>query len=103
MPNHNPPIKCTPCRVTIDGKRWRIYSDGSVSIALTYAEVQRLNFINVKEVLDYESKLPRLLPHSLEAKTIRREASRLRRNRTTRERNQAMRDMGMTKTPYGWE
>ena len=31
------------------------------------------------------------------------EAARLRKNRNRRERDQAMRDTGMVKTPYGWE
>lgn len=38
-----------------------------------------------------------------DARDVRREASRLRRNRNARERHQAMRDVGMTKTSYGWE
>lgn len=101
--SHKPPIKCTPCRVMIGENRYRIYKDGSVSSALSYDEVRRGQFANLKEVLDYESKLPRLDPHSQEAKTIRREASRLRRNRNACERNQAMQDLGMKKTPYGWE
>lgn len=101
----NPPIHCTPCRVTISGNRFRIYSDGSVSAALTYDEIQRMGFANIKEVLAYEStQMARLDPHSLEARTIRREASRLRRNRNARERSQAMRDLGMKRTPSGyWE
>lgn len=99
-----PPIHCTPCRVTIDGNRWRVYADGSVSAALTLKEANALNFLTVKEVLAYESALPRLIPHSTEAATIRREASRLRRNRNARERSQAMRDLGMVRTPSGqWE
>lgn len=103
-PKPKPLIKCTPCRVTIGQNRYRIYEDGSVSAALTYDEIQRMGFANLKEVLSYESStLTRLDPHSLEATTIRHEAVRLRRNLNARERNQAMRDLGMKKTPYGWE
>lgn len=102
---HLPPIHCTPCRVTINGNRWRIYSDGSVSASLTREETAKLGW-NPAQLVVYECGLPRLLPHSIEAKTIRREASRLRRNRNSRERAQAMRDLGMkrsTGVPGGWE
>lgn len=105
-PRKLPPIQCTPCRVTIGANRYRIYKDGSVSAALTREETQRMGFATFKEVLEYESKLTRMDPHSIEAKTIRREASRLRRNRNARERSQAMRDLGMKRspaTPGGWE
>lgn len=99
-----PPIKCTPCRLEINGKRYRIYSDGSVSDSLTLAQVGELGLGSVREVLDYEAaNLTRLDPHSQEAKVIRHEASRRRRNRDARERNQARRDLGLKKTPYGWE
>lgn len=37
------------------------------------------------------------------AKEVRAEAARQRRNRNSRERSQALRDLGMVKTPYGWE
>lgn len=42
-------------------------------------------------------------PGSEFAKLIRHKATRLRRNRASRERNQAMRDLGMKRTSYGWE
>jgi hypothetical protein len=98
------PIKCTPCRVTINGNRYCIYEDGSVSSALTYDEIQRMGFVSMKEVFSYESDtMTRLDPHSTEAKTIRCEASRLRHNRNARDRYQANRNLGMKQTPYGWE
>jgi hypothetical protein len=100
-----PPVTCTPCRLTIDSDRYRVYSDGSVSSALTLAEAERLGLKTVREVLEYESiHMARLTPDSLQAKTIRREASRRRRNRGARERYQTMRDLGMTRTRDGqWE
>lgn len=99
-----PPIKCTPCRVTYAGERYRIYSDGSVSRTLAHNEISDLGLGTVRAVLDYESsKLSRYTPHSEDAKIIRREAARLRRNRNARERNQAMRDLGLKHTPCGWE
>lgn len=36
-------------------------------------------------------------------KAIRSELSRRRRNANARARSQAMRDLGMVRTPYGWE
>jgi len=67
-----------------------------------------MGFATVKAVLDYESStLTRLDPHSTEAKTIRREAARIRRNRNARERNQAKRDLGLVQVKGGafggWE
>lgn len=102
-PKPAPPIHCIPCRVTIDGNRWRIYSDGSVIATVSLKDAAAFGLKTVGDLVAYENKLPRLDPHSIEAKTICREASRLRRNRKARERSQAMRDLGMKKTPYGWE
>lgn len=89
MSNHNPPIKCTPCRVMYNGEPYRIFSNGVVMPLLRDNESGKLL-----------NGLP--VPES-EAKLIRREASRLRRNRNARERDQARRDCGLTKTKYGWE
>lgn len=95
----HPPIKCTPCRLIYNNERYRVYSDGSVSGSLSLSGAEDLGLKTLKEVLDYEStQLPRYAPHSSEARTIRREASRLRRNRNARER-----DLGLKKTAYGWE
>ncbi len=99
----NPPIKCTPCRLTYNDRRYRIYVDGPVSESLPLSSAKDLGLKSLKDVLDYESTLTRYDPHSSEARTIRREAARLRRNRNARERSQTMRDLGMKRTPYGWE
>lgn len=99
-----PPIKCIPCRVTFDGLRYRVYSDGSVSLALSNREAIDLGCKTVRDDLEYEStRMDRYEPHSQVAKSVRQEAQRLRRNRNARERNQARRDLGLKKTPYGWE
>ena len=99
-----PPIKCTPCRVLYNNESYRIYPDGSVSGSLSFSEAKDLGVGSVRDHLAYEAeKLPRYEPHSSEARTIRREASRLRRNRNARERRQAMKDLGLRQTRYGWE
>lgn len=92
------PIKCIPCRVTYEGHRYQIESDGSVRLVpkgpgdvLMTAQALRMALANVTALEESKAKL------------IRHEASRLRRNRNARERNQAMRDLGLKKTPYGWE
>lgn len=95
-----PPIKCTPCRVMYGGKRYRVYKDGSTSIALSRQQIEELGLQNVKEVLEYEANQPRLGSHEPGSKAIRQEASRLRRNRNARK---GLRDLGMKKTAYGWE
>lgn len=94
-----PSIHCTPCRVRFRGIRYRIFSDGS---AIETKQHDR-EIGTVGELREWEYQQPRHDPHSDLAQEVRREASRLRRNRNARERNQAMRDLGMTKTPYGWE
>lgn len=86
MTTNKPPIRCTPCRVTYAGTRYQIESNGQVQ---EYSH----------ELL---GKVGDVLPES-RAKLVRREAARQRRNRNARERHQAMRDVGMTKTRYGWE
>lgn len=83
-----PPIKCIPCRVTYEGNRWEVAADGHVrSISGVFAD-----FFG-----------PWIHPNSETAKKVRREASRLRRNRNARERHAAMRDLGMKRTSYGYE
>lgn len=101
--SNKPPIRCTSCRVTIGENRYRIYEDGSVSAALTEQDIIRLGYKTFGEIRAHESNLKRLDPHSTEAKTIRRESSRRRANRNARERYQANKDLGLKKTPYGWE
>lgn len=100
-----PPIKCTSTRVTINGVRYRVWSDGSVSRSLTKEDINSFapHIKTLGDLISYEKMSTRFEPHSSEAKSIRQEAARLRRNRNARERNQALRDMGMKKTAYGWE
>lgn len=90
-----PPIQCTPCLVRYEGIVYRISSKGEV-IALTQGVSK-----DGKETWAVDPNSSPL-PESL-AKPIRREASRLRRNRNARERNQARRDVGMKHTAQGWE
>ena len=91
----NPPIRCTPCRVKVDGAYYRVRSNGGV---------YRLHIVrqdlNGRPLEFTQEEFPLL---ATDAREVRREASRLRRNRNARERNQAMRDLGMVKTPFGWE
>lgn len=89
MNTRKPPIKCIPCRVTYDGPVYHILSNGEVRECVRVDTGAWQDFPQLED----ESK----------AKLIRREASRLRRNRNARERNQALRSLRMTKTPYGWE
>jgi len=103
-----PPICCTPCRILIGDNYWRVYSDGSVSMALTRQEAENLGLRTAYQIFEYEKSTARRLdPHSTEAKTIRREAARIRRNRNARERNQAKRDLGLVRGNGGafggWE
>lgn len=82
-----PPIHCTPCRVTYEGVRYQIESNGTVRTS---------PFVNGSHVPGAPE------PESV-ARLVRREASRLRRNRTARERHSTMKDLGYVKTPYGYE
>lgn len=88
-----PPIRCTPCRVKYNGEYYRIKSDGSVHYLLVTK--------NKEGKIEFAESEIKELDHV--AKTIRREAARLRRNRNSRERRQAMKDLGLKQTPYGWE
>jgi len=81
------PLHCTPCRVTVDGIRYQVSKDGTVRETWT-------------------DGAERFFGPAIEAdraKVIRHDASRQRRNRNRRERDEAMRSVGMVKTPYGWE
>lgn len=96
-----PPIKCTPCRVTYEGQRYHVLSNGDVYPC----------YLEYREQPDYESTVLQNKswtdgPNKIDATTaklVRREASRQRRNRNARTRNQAMRDLGMKRTSHGWE
>lgn len=99
-----PPIHCTPCRVTYRGYRYQINSDGSVRNISAYIEMESTARRRSPESYKF-SEVTALVPEERwdVAKEVRREASRQRRNRNARERNQALRSLGMTKTSYGWE
>lgn len=100
-----PPIHCTPCRVTYNGQRYRILSNGGVAETPTpQPKPADVGVATIAELLQWEiDNLTWRDAHSTLAREVRHEASRLRRNRNARERNQALRSLGMTKTPYGWE
>lgn len=91
-----PPVSCTPCRVTYEGIRYQIESNGEVRPV--HVNLQTGNSLPYSEVRESTVALPDHL-----AKLVRREAARQRRNRANREKYQAMKDLGMVKTPYGWE
>lgn len=98
------PITCKTARIDLNGSRYRLYKDGSVSQGLTQREAMALGCKTVKDALVYEeTKLRRYAPGSDLARAVRKEAKRLRRNRVARERRQAMKDLGLVMTPYGWE
>lgn len=101
--NRKPPIHCAPCRVTFNGTRYRIFSDGSVVITKTSDELLGPKVWTIGELRAFEEAQERYSPHSDIARLVRREAARLRRNRNNRERHAAMKDLGLTKTKYGWE
>lgn len=93
-----PPIHCTPCRVTYAGVRYQIESNGEVRAIPSTPDRSSSSF-RYEEIREGQPCLP-----ESQAKLVRREASRQRRNRNARERHQAMRDIGMTRTRTGqWE
>lgn len=89
------PMKCKPCRVTVDGTRYEISADGTV----------RPTWIETPDPMAHTDGGRVYGPQASaeEARRVRAEASRQRRNRNARLRDQAMRDLGMVRTPYGWE
>lgn len=70
-----------PCRVTVSGVRYEVNSDRVVT----------------------EIGGPGGPVHPDIARNVLSTVSRLRRNRARRDRYDAMRSLGMVKTPYGWE
>lgn len=78
-------MTCKPCRVTFEGSRYQIASEGKVYPC---------------DRVTHQLSAPVSITLAC---LIRNEASRQRRNRNARERNEAMRDLGMVKTAYGWE
>lgn len=88
-----PPIRCIPCRVTYEGQRYQIESNGDVRpLHKGFDNTGKRIFI--ADALKQDESFARL---------VRREASRQRRNRNARDRYQAHVESGMKRTPYGWE
>lgn len=80
-----------PCKVMYEGQRYQIESNGAVYLI----QLVDGTWVRADGLLPVSDSL---------SKKVRQHASRLRRNRNARERNQAMRDLGMKRTPYGcWE
>jgi hypothetical protein len=80
--------KIIPCRVTYQGHRYEVRADGTV-IPCRPMDVA---FSEPAEPVSADF-----------AAAIRKDAARQRRNRQRRERDGALRSLGMIKTPYGWE
>jgi len=93
MTTPKPPIHCTPCRVTYQGVRYQIETNGEVRLLPHLFEVGNVNRSTVLRTIDPISEP--------EAKLIRREASRQRRNRNARERTKAMKDLGLKRGTGG--
>jgi hypothetical protein len=91
------------CRVTYQGQRYQINADGSVFAGRTIEEpVTDGRAMPTGEIMRTRLFDVRVSDETLVA-AIRADAGRQRRNRSARERNQAMRDLGIVRTPYGWE
>lgn len=91
--NRESPIHCTPCRVTYEGQRYQIEANGEVRVvAGPFEDGSKASFVDTR----YERPVDESL-----AKLVRREASRQRRNRNSRERSQAMKDLGLKRAPGG--
>lgn len=105
--NRRPPIHCTPCRVTYQGVRYQIEENGEVRrVTALNGEPTPMDYISgSKMAANVRRDRPTL--SEPEAKLVRREASRQRRNRNARERTQAMKDLGLVRTKGGafggWE
>jgi len=93
---------CIPCRVTYNGLRYFVARDGVVRPTRIIEEP----VTDGRAMPTGETFRTRVYDDPVDAETakaIRREASRQRRNRNRRDHDQAMRDVGLVKTPYGWE
>jgi hypothetical protein len=89
-------MKCIPCRVTVEGKRYEVARDGSVRE--TWAAVTR------DDGTETGTRFYGLPLGCDEAAAVRREAQRQRRNRNARDRADALRSLGMKRTLSGtWE
>ena len=93
---------CKPCRVTFEGIRYAVAKDGTVRPTRIIEEPMTDGYANPTgdtcKTRVYDAPVD-----AERATRIRHEAARQRRNRYVRERNQAMRDLNMTRTPFGWE
>lgn len=98
-----PPIKCISMRATINGIRYKIHSNGDISESLRPDQMEAVGVKTLGDLVEYEKTHLLYFAEWKEAKEIRKEAQRLRRNKLSRERNRTMRDMGLKKTAYGWE
>lgn len=87
-------MTCKPCRVTFEGNRYFVAADGKVFPTWQNVATQAGGHDTWSLGAELDSDT---------AARVRREAQRQRRNRNARERNSAMRDLGMKRTPYGWE
>lgn len=85
-------MKCKPCKVTFQGQRYQVFSNGAV------APVTR-NVATVPGGVDTWSIGAPV--NTDQAKAIRAEASRQRRNRNARERHQGMTDLGLVRNRDG--
>ena len=95
-------MTCTPCRVTHEGTRYAVAADGTVRPTWIVDAVNGGMATSATPAADRRREFGDAVDATL-AKAVRHEAARQRRNRNSRERNQAMRDLGMKRTPYGWE
>jgi len=86
--------KFKPCRVTVQGTRYEIDSTG------TAHEIDPLSRVTTDLWEDVERERTLSEPESA---IIRAEATRQRKNRDAHRRAEAMRDLGMKRTAYGWE
>lgn len=96
-------MRCKPCRVTFEGFRYQIRSDGTVfgalhpdgSLAVRNKPLPKGSTFTDPVVEEYV------------ARDVRREAARQRRNRAARERTQSMKDLGLRRAEGGafggWE
>ncbi len=75
--------KMTPCNVRHEGTWYHCAGDGTVNIGKGLCKEMEV----IPEV----------------AKAVKATVARLRRNKAARMRNATMRDLGMVRTPYGWE
>jgi hypothetical protein len=83
-----PIMICKPCRITLDGVRYEVSRDGTV----------RPMGADLNPPYTYGEPVSEDV-----AARVRQDAARRRRNLNARNRYDALRSIGMVKTPYGWE